>query len=351
MNIAPISLSSSEKISFLSNLSTMLAAGISILEAVDALLEDAKGKNKKFLEILREDIVQGTHLYYSFSKFPLVFDKITVNLIKASEEAGTLEITLKDIKINILKEMEFTDKVKQALIYPVLIGFVFLGVLLLMLLVVIPKISSVFSRLNVDLPLPTKILIYSSELLTRNSLLIAVSSVLFFLIMSFIYKRNRSFFITPLYSLPLISNLIKDIDLTRFTRSMALLLHAGVPIVNCLELTKNVVINKETAKVIARSTEMVVAGKKLSEGFKSAKSVFPTIMIKLLEVGEKSGALEKSMQDISEYLEYQVSNTLRTFTALLEPIMLIIVGVLVGGMMLAIIAPIYGLIGQVGAGG
>src|SRR3989344_8114407 len=112
MNIAPISLSSSEKISFLSNLSTMLAAGISILEAVDALLEDAKGKNAKFLEILREDIVQGNHLNYSFSKFPHIFDPITVNLIKASEEAGTLEVTLKDLKTNIQKEMEFSDRVK-----------------------------------------------------------------------------------------------------------------------------------------------------------------------------------------------------------------------------------------------
>ena len=126
-----IALSNSEKISFLSNLSTMLAAGISILEAIDALLEDAKGKNAKFLEILREDIVQGNHLNYSFSKFPHIFDPITVNLIKASEEAGTLEVTLKDLKTNIQKEMEFSDRVKQALIYPILIGIVFIGVLLI----------------------------------------------------------------------------------------------------------------------------------------------------------------------------------------------------------------------------
>src|SRR3989338_7698874 len=116
MNIAPISLSSSEKISFLSNLSTMLAAGISILEAVDALLEDAKGKNKKFLEIVREDIIQGNHLYYSFSKFPLIFDKVTINLIKAAEEAGTLETTLWDLKNSIQKDVEFQDKIKSAMI-------------------------------------------------------------------------------------------------------------------------------------------------------------------------------------------------------------------------------------------
>ncbi|OGG03585.1 hypothetical protein A2W14_03340 [Candidatus Gottesmanbacteria bacterium RBG_16_37_8] len=343
-----IILSGNEKISFLSNLSTMLTAGISILEAIDALLEDAKGKNKKFLEIIREDIVQGNHLYYSFDKFPHIFDAITVNLIRAAEEAGTLEITLKDMRISIQKEMEFSDKVKQAMIYPILIGFVFLGVLLLMLVVVVPKISDVFLRLKVDLPLPTQVLIFSSNFFLKNTLYIILTIFVSTLAAIFIYRRNKSFIIAPLYGLPFISTLIKEIDLTRFTRSMALLLHAGVPILSCLELTKNIVINREMAKMIAKSSEMVTSGKKLSEGFKQSKGTFPSIMIKLMEVGEKSGALEKSMQDISEYLEYQVSNTLRTFTALLEPVMLLIVGVLVGGMMLAIIAPIYGLIGQVG---
>lgn len=348
MKALAISLSSGEKISFLQNLSTMLAAGISILEAIDALLEDAKGKNKKFLEIIREDIVQGNHLNYSFAKFPHIFDPITVNLIKASEEAGTLEITLKDLRVSIQKEMEFSDKVKQALIYPILIGIVFLGVLLLMLVVVIPKISEVFLRLNVDLPLPTQILITSSQILLNNTLLIVISAFVSLFLIIFLYKRNRAAIIKPLYSLPFISSLIREIDLTRFTRSMALLLHSGVPILTCLELTKDVVINHDMAKMIAHSAEMVSGGKKLSEGFKESRGTIPSIMIKLMEVGEKSGALEKSMQDISEYLDYQVSNSLKTFTALLEPVMLLIVGILVGGMMMAIIAPIYSLIGQVG---
>jgi len=344
-----ISFSGNEKISFLSNLSTMLVAGISILEAVDALLEDAKGKNKKFLEVIREDIVQGNHLNYSFAKFPKIFDDVTINLVKAAEEAGTLEITLKDLKANIQKEMEFADKVKQALIYPILIGIVFAGVLLLMLVVVIPKISAVFLRLNVELPLPTKVLIFSSDFLLNNTLSFSITTAIFIFLTIVLYKKNKSAIVTPLYTLPFVSSLIKEIDLTRFSRSMALLLHAGVPIITCLELSKNTVINKETKKVISKSIEMVSSGKKLSEGFKTAKGKIPTIMIKLMEVGEKSGALEKSMQDVSEYLEYQVTNTLKTFTALLEPIMLLIVGVMVGGMMMAIIAPIYGMIGQVGA--
>ena len=344
-----IYLSNNEKISFLANLSTMLAAGISILEALDALLEDAKGKNKKFLEIIREDIVQGNHLYYSFDKFPHIFDAITVNLVKASEEAGTLEVTLKDLQRSLQKEMEFSDRIKQAMIYPILIGFVFLGVLLLMLIVVIPKISAVFLRLNVELPLPTKILIFSSNFFLKYTFNLIISIVISVIAIIFLYRKNKSAVVRPFYVMPVISGIVRQIDLTRFTRSMALLLHAGVPILTCLELTKNIVLNKEMAKMLNNSADMVASGKKLSDGFKKSKGTIPTIMIKLMEVGEKSGALEKSMQDISEYLDYQVSNSLKTFTALLEPIMLLFVGFIVGGMMLAIIAPIYGLIGQVGA--
>ncbi|KKS98185.1 MAG: Tfp pilus biogenesis protein PilC, type IV pilus assembly protein PilC [Candidatus Gottesmanbacteria bacterium GW2011_GWA2_43_14] len=348
MKTSGISLNSGEKISLIQNLSTMLSAGISLLEAIDALLEDARGKHKKFLEIVKEDVSQGNHLYNSFSRFPLVFDAVTVNLLKASEEAGTLETTLQDLKSNIQKEMEFSDKVKSAMIYPVLIGMVFLGVLLLMLVVVVPKISSVFLRLRMELPMPTKILIALSDLLVKNTLMVFVVMGVSAAVVAYLFRNHRHLILAPLIHLPVISGLVREMDLTRFSRSFSLLLHAGVPIISALDLTKDVVISRDTYKIIVASGEMVAAGKKLSEGFKLGKGIIPSIMIKLMEVGEKSGALEKSMQEISDYMDYQVSKSLRTFTALLEPVMLLVVGVLVGGMMMAIIAPIYGLIGQVG---
>jgi type II secretory pathway component PulF len=152
-----------------------------------------------------------------------------------------------------------------------------------------------------------------------------------------------------LYGLPVVSTLIQEIDVTRFSRSLHLLLTSGLPITTALELTSNVVIKRKTAEIIRRSRDMVLAGKKLSEGFRAGKGYIPTLMIKLMEAGEKTGTLDKSMQDISEFYDYEVTNTLKTLTALLEPILLVAVGIVVGGMMLAIIAPVYGLIGQVGA--
>lgn len=348
MKTEHINISGSEKISLISNLSTMLAAGIPILEVVDSVREDAKGNQRKILDTLRGDLMQGNHVYTTFSKFPLVFDKVTVNILKAAEEAGTLDITLRDLKQNMQKEIEFFDKVRFALIYPMFIAGVFFVVLTVIMIVVIPKIATVFSRLRVQLPLPTRILIFMSNMLVQYTAVIIIGMVATVIGLIILYKRKRSFITNIFVSLPLISGLVKQIDLTRFARSLYLLLNSGLPITTALELTTDIVIKRELAKIISHAREMVMSGKKLSEGFRLSKSYFPAIMVKLVEAGERTGSLDKSMQDISDYFDYQVTNTLKAITALLEPIMLIVVGVMVGAMMLAIIAPIYGLIGQIG---
>jgi len=325
-----LSIKGSEKIGLISNLATMLSAGIPILEVVNSLLEDAKGNPKRILEQLKADLMQGKHVSTSFEQFPGVFDAVTVNVIKASEEAGTLDITLRDVKQTLTKEMEFTDKIRSALVYPAFISLVFGGVLLLILIVVVPKIATVFSRLRTELPLPTRLLIFFSNALLHNTVWVIGGFGILGIGAYVLFKLKRSIVFDVLFSLPLISQLVKEIDLTRFSRSLYLLLSSGLPIIAALELTSR------------------VAGKTLSEGFRLTRGYFPTIMIKLMESGEKTGTLDRSMQDISEYFDYQVTNTLKTLTALLEPIMLVLVGIVIGGMMLAIIAPIYGLIGQVG---
>lgn len=344
-----ISISTNDKIALVSNLSTMLDAGIPIIEAIDSLLEDSKGNIKKLLDVVRVDVSAGKRISSSFAKFPMIFDTVTINIIKASEESGTLNVVLKDLRDNITKETEFNDKIRSALIYPSVIMFVFAGVLIVILTFVIPKISLVFTRLKVDLPLPTQILIFTSNLILNYTMPTIMGLTIFIIGTLFLYKNNKKFFLNMFFSLPVVSNLAKEIDLTRFSHSLYLLLGAGIPIAGALELTQDVVTKKNIEKAIIRSRGAVLAGKKLSEGLRDKKRTIPSIMIKLIEAGEKSGTLEKSMQEISKYFEYQVGKTLVTLTVLLEPIVLVATGLLIGGMMLAIIAPIYGLIGQVGA--
>jgi type II secretory pathway component PulF len=172
--------------------------------------------------------------------------------------------------------------------------------------------------------------------------------VIFTLVVIFLYKKKKSVLAGIVTNLPVVSSMTKQIDLTRFSRNLFLLLSAGLPITTALELSQNVVIRPQTAAIIKKSLELITSGKRFSDGLRTGKGFIPSIMIKLIEAGEKSGSLDKSLQDISDYLDYQVSNSLKNVTALMEPIMLILVGIFTGAMMMAIISPIYGLIGQLG---
>ncbi|MFA5828811.1 MAG: type II secretion system F family protein [Candidatus Shapirobacteria bacterium] len=348
MKTTSVTFSTDEKINLLSNFSTMLSSSIPILDVVNTLLEDSKGNLKFFLTTLKVDLIAGNRINTTFAKFPRSFDRVVVNLIRGAEESGTLETTLRDIKNNIQKEAEFSDKIKSAMMYPMIIFTVFTGVILMILIVVIPKISVVFTRLRVPLPLPTKILIFLSDLLIHQYLYLIFGLTVFAIIATFLYKEKRSFFTKLIVSLPLISGLSKKIDLTRFARNLFLLLTSGLPISTALEFSQDVVANQQIKNLIRNSREMLTSGKQFSTGLKNNKNAIPSMMIKLIEVGEKSGTLEKSMQDISDYMDYQVSKDLKTITALIEPIMLICVSIAVGGMMISIIGPIYGLISQVG---
>lgn len=342
-----LTLQNSEKLGLLSNLSTMVNAGLTLAEAVSSLLEDSTGNLKLVLTGIEADITQGKPLHTALSRYPKVFDSVTVAIIKASEESGTIDVVLKDVKNTIKKDMEFGDKIRSALTYPMVILVVFFGVLLLLITFVIPKISEVFLRLRVDLPLPTRILIGLSNLVlnyTVPTLLVAGGVILFLL---FLYRKKRAFVINILLNLPYVSSIARQIDLTRFSRSMYLLLVSAIPLYSALELTQAVAMKREIREAIIRAREYVGGGKRLTDGLRGQKSI-PSLMIKIIEVGERSGSLDKSMEDLSEYFDYQVTTTLQYLMTLLEPVILVLVGVVVGGMMMAIIAPIYNLIGQVG---
>ncbi len=342
-----ISISAQERLYLISNLGTLISSGIPIIEALDSLLSEAKGQVKKLLLTLKEDLNQGKTITESFSKSPKAFDPVTVNLIKAAEEAGTLETTLKDISASLAKDLEFSGKVKGALAYPILVVVVLVSVIILNLFFVIPRIGRVFVNLNIALPLPTKILIAVSRFTTSNTILVVLSIFALAVLLIALYKAKRDVFFRIFFSFPLVSQLSKEIDLTRFCRSMALLLSSGLPITDALELARDVANRSDIKRAIVESKKEVVAGKNLSDGLKHFGKLVPGFMIRIIEAGEKSGTLEKSMLELSEQLDLRVSNRLKTLTALIEPILLLFVGLMVGALMLAIIAPIYNLIGKI----
>lgn len=345
-----VSLSSQERLNLISNLATLISSGIPILEAVDSLAIESKGNLAKVLKILKDDLNQGKTVADSFARSPKAFDLITVNLVKAAEEAGTLDTTLKDLTETIKKDMEFMDKVKGSLAYPALIVLVLFTVILINLLFVIPRVATVFIRLKIPLPLPTKILIATSTFLTHNTFAVIVGFIILVALIYLIFKTKKQAFLNILFLLPGISKLIIEIDLTRFTRGLSLLLRSGIPVTQALELCQDIVLKKQVKRVIGESLRLVNSGKTLSDGLSKSKTI-PAFMVRVTQAGEKSGTLEKSMQDLAEQFDSRVITRLKTLTTLIEPLLLIFVGLMVGAIMLAIIAPIYKLIGTISPAG
>ncbi len=336
-----------EKMQLFGNLSTMLRAGIPILESVEALLEETKGNSMQVLETIKEDLQAGRVINESLAKFPETFDQVTINLVKAAEEAGTLETALKDLQNSIQKEMEFADKVKSSLMYPAFVLIVFIGMMIVMLVMVIPKMSQVFRRMKMDLPLATRIMFAASDGLMNHYLIVIGVLVAVIGAIAVFYHFNRRTVANILFSLPILSGLMREIDLARFTRSMALLLGSGIPIVAALELAGEVVLKNDLQKLLLDAKEKIKAGEKFAKGLKTDKKLISGVLIKLIEVGERTGTLDQSMKEVAAMMDYEVTKRIEKTTSLLEPLMLVVVGLSVGGVMITIIGPIYGLISSV----
>lgn len=338
-----------EKLSFIENLGTMLGSGIPILEALTSLEEESKGNLKKLYSNIYKDISQGTPLSDSVSKFERGFDPVTINLIKAAEQSGNLDSALNDLAEHIKKDMEFLSKVKSALAYPMLVVGLFTFVFTVILVYVIPRIDDIFSRLKVVMPWPTKVMISMSRFLLANYLYVIAFIIVFALTSWLLYRIKRSFFINLLFSFPFISKLGIEIDIARVSKSLGLLLASGITITKAMELTESVVSRKKVLNAIKLARQSVEGGNPLSDGLKKSKGAFPNLAILVIKAGEKSGTLEQSFKKLADTYELQVSNTLKNITTMLEPVMLILIGFLVGGIMLSIIAPIYQLIGNIKA--
>lgn len=343
MNIA---LNNNEKLGLIGNLATMLNSGIPILEAVDSIGREVRGNQKVIMDTLHKDLNEGMTVSASLARFPRVFDKVAISLLQAAEESGTLDTSLRDLVASIKKDIEFNERVKGALVYPLLVMGVFGLVMLLIFIFVAPRIGKVFLNMKVTLPLATKLIINTSQFLLSKYLFILVGLTLLISLTVYVYQMHRKVLLNLIYSLPFFSGLARTIDLAKFCRSLALLLSAGIPITTALELAERTISKKDIELIIKHCRQKVSQGSRLSEGLRQHKHI-PGIMISIVEAGERSGTLEKSMQELYEHFEREAGAALKMFTVMLEPVLLVVVGGMVGGIMLSIIAPIYGLIGQI----
>lgn len=349
MKASNIQLRGKDKLALFTDMSTMLTAGIPIMEIIESLSRDAKGDTRVIFETLHRSLVNGEPLSQGMAAFPRTFDAVTLNTMRAAEAGGTLEETLQDLVRTLKKELEFSDTIRTAMIYPAFIGVLFLGIVLLMLTFVIPRISEVFTSLRVAMPPATRLMIALSNFFVANWLMVSVAALLMAVAGSVLIKMNSRAIVRALLNLPGLRQLGVNIDLARMTRSFALLIRAGIPLDEALVLSKRVVRKPQILRAIEHMQHNIDAGRSLGSNLRETQNVIPPIMARSIETAESSGTLEQTMQNLAEYFDGQVNGSLKAATALLEPIIIVVIGMMVGALMITIIAPIYNMISQINA--
>lgn len=345
-----LKISADERLAIIEGLSIMLAAGVPILEALESLSEDILKKNtKKVLESLTKQISSGKSLAEAMSTLPDTFDPVLINIIKAGEASGKLDEVLSQLAENLKSSMETADNIKSALFYPVLVLATLTAVSFYMFAFALPRIATVFLDLSVKLPAYSEFILNSSLLFKKYWLFIAafiIISILIGIRLLSIPKIKRRL-LAVITLIPTLKNLVRYMDLARFTNTSALLLGSGIPIIEVLEIAKGVVISSKLNADISDITDSLAQGTRLAEAMKKRPDSFPALLRRVIGVGEETGSLDKSLANISNHYEKKFTNIVKNLSVLLEPILLIVIGAMVGVVMLSIITPIYQLIGNI----
>jgi len=340
-----------DKIVLVRHLSTMIKAGMGLLEAVEILMEDAtKPLMKKILSQAKFNLEKGIPLSATFAAYPKYFPPVIVNLLKAGEASGNLERVLDQISEQLQKEYDLIRKVRNAMAYPIILLVASFGVVILLLVFVLPRLAKIFSQTGIKLPLITRILVAISKVLTYN-IFLTLGVIILLVIFIFALRKfpKTKKILASLYNrTPILKDLIKKIALTRFCRVLNTLLVSGIPIMDALQITALAVSNEIYKEAILKTVEKDIAkGISLGKSLSQNPEIFPRLVTSMISIGEKAGSLEMVLRALSNFYEEEVDSTLRNLVSILEPILLLFVGFIVGSVALSIILPVYQVLGTV----
>lgn len=339
-------ISADEKIFFAKNLVVMIKAGLPIAQSLDILSKQTKNKKFKIiLEEIKSKVESGVSLAESLAGYPDVFSEIFVHMVEAGERSGQLEKVLEEAATQMKKTRELSSKIRRALTYPLFIIAVLILVGIFSLTFVIPKMMVIFEEMNVSLPLPTRVLIFISRLITEKGYIILTIVLLFLLSFWKISKTKRGkYSLHQFYlKLPIIGPLIKKINLIKFSRTFSSLLSSGIPLVQTFQITSKVLTNVIYQEKVAQLSTEATKGVAISSVLQKSPDLFPLVITQMIEIGEKTGTLETVLNDVIDFYEDDVDETLSNFTSIIEPFLIVILGIGVALMALAIIMPMYSL--------
>jgi type IV pilus assembly protein PilC len=333
---------------FTRQLSTMVNAGLPITESLLILRNQTKGAMQKVVSQILADVEGGVSLSAAMGKHPKVFSPTYIALLKSGEVGGVLDEVLARLADNMEKQQEFRGKVKGALIYPVIIIVGMILVALIMMIFVIPRLTSLYAEFEAELPVPTRILIGVSNFMFR------FWPVIFGLVFLAIYgfslyrktKEGRRKTDELLFKLPIIGDLQRQIILTELTRTLSLMVGAGVSILEGLNISAGVVGNMVIADALRDAAKHVEKGFPVAYSFAKHPDAFPYILSQMVAVGEETGKMDEVLEKVSHVFEVESDQRVKGLTSAVEPIIMVFLGLGVGFLVIAIILPIYNLTSQ-----
>jgi type IV pilus assembly protein PilC len=337
---------SDEIVMFTRNISSMLKAGLPLTRALSVIERQSTNARLKFImKSIRENINKGKPFNETLTEFPKVFSDLYVAMVRAGEEGGQLTESLETLSIQMERSSTLKKKVKGAMIYPSIVVGVMVIIGVLMMIYVVPSITATFASLNVELPLTTQILIATSDFMSAHSILVIVGiigAVFGFLAFSrtMVGKRTIHYIITRI---PVIGVIVKEVNSARTARSLASLLKSGVDVISSINITEDVVQNVYYKDILKEAAVRVEKGTPLSDVFIENTKLYPVLVGEMISVGEETGQISHMLQELAEFYESEIDQKTKDLSTIIEPILMVVIGAVVGFFALAMIAPIYSI--------
>lgn len=336
-----------EKMFFTRNLRVMIASGISFPRSLRVLSEQTKNKRFKTALInVAEAITKGESFSEALSSYPNIFPELFQNMVKVGEEAGTLEDVLKVLASQMEKEHEMRGKIVGAAIYPAVIVVAMIGIGILMLVMVVPRLAETFNELGVELPFSTQLVIGLGTFLAQKWYWMILIIVIFFILLKVFLKSNtgKKLLDGIFLKLPLISMLIKKGNSASTVRTLSSLMTAGVPIVRSLEIISRSLGNLYFKEAIAQAAEQVRKGGKLHQALKPYQNLYPSLVLEMMEIGEETGETAGILEKLADFYEQEVTSATKNLSAVIEPLLMLLIGAVVGFFAVSMIQPMYAML-------
>ena len=340
-----------EQVILTKNLSGMLRAGLSLHRALSVLQKQTKNPTlNNVLVSLSSDINSGETFSDGLAKFPRVFSKLFVSMVRAGEESGNLSGALSDVGINLEKAQSLSKKVAGALIYPGVILCAMITIGILMFAFVVPTLAKTFQELEVVLPFSTRIIIALGNFFSAHLLLSFSTLFISFIGLLFLFRAPfmAKYIDYVVLRLPVVGTLAKELNTARTTRTMSSLLLSGVSIIKAVQITKDVVQNVYFKEVLDEVAVSVEKGAPFSEVFKKHSKLYPIMMSEMVEVGGETGKLSDMLLQVALFYEEEIENKTKNLSTIIEPVLMILIGAGVGFFAISMISPLYSVLNNIG---